>query len=88
MPQVKAPEVPMARRKYTQAEAEYTNKSSSPAEHRCGICEFIRHVKPHPHTCAIVDGTVEDMGGCRFFRVDLIKAANDKLNLLNSPPKK
>ena len=82
------PEVPLAGRKYTKKEADYGDKSSSPAEHRCGICEFIQHIKPHPHTCRIVEGTVQDLGGCKFFRVDLIKAANDHLNLLDNPAKK
>jgi hypothetical protein len=79
----------VAREKYTKKESDYTDQSSSPAEHRCGICEFHLHV---PGTdkleCGIVKGTVEKMGGCKFFEKNLIAAANDKITLSSNPPTK
>ena len=70
-------------------EADYTDKSSSPAEHRCGICTQIRkcHVTGE-HYCAVVEGTVVDMGGCKLFDMDLIKNATSKITLATNPPEK
>jgi hypothetical protein len=73
--------------KYTKEEVGY-KLSSSPAEHRCELCSFHLHV---PGTdkleCGIVEGPIDKMYGCKLFDVNLIKAANDKINLLNHPPK-
>lgn len=79
----------VAKPKFTKEEAKYVEVSSSPAEHRCGICSFHLHVPgTHKLECGIVQGTVAKMGGCKFFDVSLIAAANDKIVLLDYPPKK
>jgi len=68
-------------------DAEYTDKSSSPAEHRCGICTQIRKCYvTGEHYCMVVIGPVVDMGGCRLFDLDLIKDANSKITLATNPP--
>ena len=75
--------------KYTKEEVDY-KLSSSPAEHRCGICSHLLRIPgtdPHRYECAIVAGSIDEMYGCKLYDVNLIKAANDKINLLNHPPK-
>ena len=73
----------------TKEQAKYTDESSSPAEHRCGICTQIRKCyETGKHLCAVVEGTVLDMGGCELFDKDLIKAATDEITLATNPPKK
>jgi hypothetical protein len=78
-----------AKPKMTKEQAGYVDKSSSPAEHRCGICEFHLHV---PGTklieCGIVAGSIEKMGGCDYFEMDLIANANSKITLASNPPTK
>lgn len=72
--------------KFTKAEVNY-GKSKNPAKHRCGICSFHLHVPGTDRIeCSIVEGDIEKMDGCKKFDVDLIHAANDKVNLLNHPP--
>lgn len=73
----------------TKAEAEYTDKSSSPAEHCCGICTqiFKDHVTGK-HYCKVVEGEVIDLGGCKLFDLDLVKFANWPLTLATNPPEK
>ena len=63
----------------TKAEAGYTEKSSAPAEHRCGICtEVFKDHATGQHFCRKVQGPVTDLAGCKeFFNLDLIKWAND-----------
>lgn len=73
------------RLKFTKSEAEYTDLSSSPAEHRCGICTYIRG--HGVHTCAIVQGEVKDLGGCKKFDLDVIANANSKISIADYPPK-
>lgn len=67
---------------YSKSEVDY-GKSSSPAEHRCGICTHRCH-----NSCDIVEGRIELMDGCKMFDVDLLEAANDPINLSNHPPTK
>ncbi len=78
-----------AKPKMTKEQAGYVDKSSSPAEHRCGICSFHLHV---PGTklieCGIVVGKIEKMGGCDYFEMDLIANANSKITLASNPPTK
>lgn len=70
-------------------DAEYTDKSKSPAEHRCGICEFITKCpSTGEHHCTKVIGDINPMGGCRLFSVDLVVAANDPITLATNPPEK
>jgi len=69
-------------KKFSKAEVDY-KKSSSPAEHRCGICEFMLD----DGGCALVEGKVEDLYGCKLFSADLIKWANDPITLAAHPPK-
>jgi hypothetical protein len=66
--------------KYTKKDADY-GLSSSPSEHRCGICEFLLDTPGVGLECGIVEGDIENLYGCKFYSVDLIKAANDPLNL-------
>ena len=74
-------------KKFTKPEADYVEKSSSPAEHRCGICSFHLHVPgTHKMECGIVEGDIAPMGGCKFFDLNLLAAANDKHNLETDPP--
>ena len=73
----------------TKEQADYGDVSSSPAQHRCGICSWIvKCPETGKHFCKIVEGEVKDMGGCKLFDVDLIKAANDPITLATNPPKK
>lgn len=65
-------------------------KSSNPAAHRCGVCEYYM---PNPSNynptltgkgeCVLVDGDIEPMYGCKLYSVDLIVKANDPLNVTN-----
>ena len=75
--------------KISKEAAEYTDKSSSPAQHACGICTKIRkcHVTG-AHYCAEVIGEVKDLGGCKLFDLDLIKNANWPHTLATNPPEK
>jgi hypothetical protein len=63
----------------TKAEAGYTEKSSAPKEHRCGICTEVRKCpETGKHFCRKVQGEVTDLAGCKqFFNLNLIKWAND-----------
>lgn len=72
----------------TKQEAKYVSRSSSPAEHRCGICTEV-HKCPSTgiHYCKLVEGAVDDMGGCELFDKDLIKWATDPITLADYPPK-
>ena len=72
----------------TKAEAGYTEKSSAPAKHRCGICtEVYKDHATGQHFCRKVQGPVTDMAGCKqFFDLDLIKWANDPLTIATDPP--
>jgi hypothetical protein len=73
----------------SKADAEYTDKSKSPAEHRCGICTQIRKCYvTGEHYCTVVEGPVIHMGGCKLFDMDLIKNANSKITLATDPPEK
>lgn len=78
----------VARPKMSKESAGY-KLSSSPAEHRCGICSYYLHL---PGTkmmeCGIVYGRIDPMMGCKYFDVNLIKAANDPITLLSNPPQK
>lgn len=71
----------------TKEQADYTDKSSNPAEHRCHICEFIRkcHVTGK-HYCTKVEGEIAPMGGCKLFSIDLVKDANSPITLATNPP--
>lgn len=76
--------------KYTKKEVDY-GLSSSPAEHRCGICEYHYHPSPTGEgkmMCQVVEGTVQEMDGCKEFRRDLIEAATDPITIACYPPKK
>ena len=78
-----------AKPKMTKQQAGYVNKSSSPAEHRCGICQFHLHVPGTKEIeCGIVAGKIEKMGGCDYFEMDLIANANSKITLASNPPMK
>lgn len=73
----------------TKAEADYSDKSSSPAEHCCGICTKIRKCYvTDTHYCTEVIGNVVHLGGCKLFDMDLVKFANWPLTLANCPPEK
>lgn len=73
----------------TKAEAEYTDKSSSPAQHCCGICTKIRKCYvTGSHYCTEVEGAVVDLGGCKLFDLDLVRNANWPLTLATNPPEK
>lgn len=73
----------------TKAEADYSDKSSSPAIHRCQICTMIRKCyETGKHYCTAVEGEVRDMGGCKLFDIDLIKAATDPITIYTNPPEK
>jgi hypothetical protein len=75
-------------KKFTKEEADYVEKSSSPAEHRCGTCTYHLHTPGVPNMeCGIVEGIIDTMGGCKFFDINLIVAANDPHNLTTDPPK-
>jgi hypothetical protein len=70
-------------------DAKYVEKSKSPAEHRCGICEYVRKCpETGEHYCTRVEGEVKDMAGCKLFSVDLVKAANDPITIATNPPEK
>ena len=69
--------------KYTKEEVDY-GPSSSPAEHRCQICEYLLGHTPN-HECGLVEGHIKDMDGCKLFSVNLIKAANDPITLASHP---
>jgi hypothetical protein len=70
--------------KYSKEEVDY-KLSTNPVEHRCGICE---HLFGHhgEHGCQLVAGSIDDMFGCKLFSPDLIKKANDKINVATNPP--
>jgi hypothetical protein len=73
----------------TKEQAEYVTESKSPAEHRCGICEWrVRCHETGKLFCKFVEGEVASMGGCKLFSIDLVKAANDPITLATNPPKK
>jgi hypothetical protein len=64
----------------TKQDANYTDKSSDPARHCCGLCESI--TKDHAtgqHFCKLVEGEVKDLGGCELFSLNLIRWANWKI---------
>lgn len=70
-------------------DAEYTDKSKSPAQHCCGICEFITFCPENgEHHCTKVIGDVVPLGGCKLFSVDLVKNATWPLTLATNPPEK
>lgn len=69
--------------------ADYKDESANPAMHRCGVCTMVRKdPSTKVHYCTLVRGEVKDMGGCKFFDMDLIKNANSKVTLATNPPKK
>ena len=70
-------------------DAEYTDKSKSPAEHACGICTKLRKCYvTDTHYCTAVIGEVVDLGGCKLFDLDLIRNANWPHTLATDPPEK
>lgn len=82
---------PSGKLKKSDPRVKYGDKSSSPAEHRCQICVYLLKGGENNHghyECAVVEGEVKEIGGCKLFDGDLIKIATDKMNLLNHPPKK
>ena len=73
----------------TKEQADYVDKSSSPAEHRCQICEYIvKCPETGKHFCKFVVGEVAEMGGCKLYSTDLIKWATDPITIAQYPPKK
>lgn len=71
---------------YSQKEVDY-KPSSAPLCHRCGICTYYvrdpRVIVPETQgvgSCAIVEGAISPMYGCKEFNKDLIVAANDPLD--------
>ncbi len=81
-------------KKYTKEEADY-GKSSSPAQHRCGICEYFQldigslcPTTDGEGACRIVIGGIEPMYGCKLFRKDLVVAATDPLTVYTNPSPK
>jgi hypothetical protein len=81
----------------TKEEADY-GKSSSPAQHRCGICEYYRpevgktgfqcNLTEGQGACTLVEGSIEPMYGCKLFSIDLALAVNDPINVSDYPPPK
>lgn len=69
-------------------EAVKYGKSSNPAAHRCGTCEYF---EPKPSNwnptltgegqCTRVDGDIEPMYGCELYSTDLIAWATDPLQI-------
>lgn len=74
------------RPKMSKTEAGY-KLSSAPAEHRCGICSYLLKVPGthHRYQCGVVEGPIDEMMGCKYFDVDLIKAANDPITKPHRP---
>lgn len=80
---------PSGKLKQSDPQVKYTDKSSNPSKHRCGICVYLLKGGKDNHghyECGIVEGAVQEEGGCKLFDSDLIRAATDKMNLLNHPP--